>query len=69
MVVAAGAQKGGLSPPPLHDLEPENTRIESDGSLEICNLQVNMADVDPGVDPLVHAPSSRRRAVWPKHRT
>ena len=66
MVIPAGAQKGGLGTPALRVVEPQNAGVEINRPLEIRNLQVNMTDVDPGVDPLIHASSSRRQAVWRK---
>jgi len=52
MVVATGADEGGLGAKPLLQLEPEHTDVEVERPVEVGDLEVDVADVDPGVDRL-----------------
>jgi hypothetical protein len=48
MVIAASGDKSSLFTVTLHQLEAEYTLIKAKGAIEVCDLEVNMADTSPG---------------------
>ena len=59
MVVATGRDEGRLVADPLLQLEPENATVEVKGAVDVRHFQVDVADVDPGVDRLSRHPGPR----------
>ena len=52
MVVAAGGDEGGVGAVALHQLEAEHAAVEVEGAVDVGDLEVDVADVDAGVDRL-----------------
>ncbi len=50
MVVAAGGDEGGVVAPALHQLEAEDAAVEVERAVDVGDLEVDVADVDAGVD-------------------
>ncbi len=50
VVVAAGRDECGLIAGPLLELEAEDPAVEGEGTFEVGDLQVDVADVDAGID-------------------
>jgi hypothetical protein len=47
VVVAAGAKERRVRPHPLHQLETQHVAVERQRPIEIGDLQVDVADVNP----------------------
>ena len=52
MVVAAGGDEGGVLAVALHQLEAEHAAVEVEGAVDVGDLEVDVADVDAGIDRL-----------------
>jgi hypothetical protein len=50
MMIAASGQKGGAAPVKLRDLKAQDVAIESEGAIEIGDLQMDVADGDTGME-------------------
>ncbi len=50
MMVAAGGEECGLCAVTLGELESKDIAIESEGAIEVGDLQMNVADSDVGMD-------------------
>jgi hypothetical protein len=50
MVVASGADECGARPIPRRQFEPEDVAVEPQCAIQIGNLEVNMSDIDSGID-------------------
>ena len=50
MVVSARGEERRLVAHPRHDVEPEHAVPELEGPVEVGHLQMDMADVDTGID-------------------
>jgi hypothetical protein len=50
MVIAAGAEKRGGRSQPRRQLEAEHAVVERERAIEIGDFQVDVADVDAGID-------------------
>src|SRR5215211_6419528 len=59
VVVAAGGDEGGVRAPALHQLEAEDAAVELEGAVDVGDLEVDVADVDAGIDRLGHRSPSR----------
>jgi hypothetical protein len=54
VVVAAGRDEGYLLAEALLQLESEHAAVEGEGAIEVGDLEVDVADVDAGIDRLSH---------------
>ena len=54
MVIPAGAEERRRIAHALRDLESEHACVERERALDVGDLQVNMSDVNAGIDGLVH---------------
>jgi hypothetical protein len=54
VVVAAGAEEGGGRAHPLRQLEAQHALVERQRAVEVGDLQVDVADVDAGIDGVCH---------------
>ena len=52
MVVAAGRDEGGVGAVALHQLEAEHAAVEVERAVDVGDLEVDVADVDAGIDRL-----------------
>ena len=50
MVVASSADEGGLGAVALLEFQSQNTAVEIEGAIKVGDLEVDMADIDPGID-------------------
>ena len=50
VVVPARGDEGGLVAVPLLHLEPEDTSVERERAIDVRDLQVDVPDVDAGID-------------------
>ena len=50
VVVAAGGDEGRLVAQPLLELEAEHPAVEVERAVEVGDLEVDVADVDAGID-------------------
>jgi len=50
MVVASGADERGARPITRRQFEPEDVAIKLQGAIQIGNLEVNVSDIDGGID-------------------
>ena len=50
VVVAAGRDEGGLVADPLLQLEAEHAAVELERAVEVGHFEVDVADVDAGID-------------------
>jgi hypothetical protein len=50
MVVASGADECGARPIPRRQFEPEDVAIKRQGAIQIGNLEVNVPDINAGID-------------------
>jgi hypothetical protein len=50
MVVASGAEECGARPIPCRQFKPEDVAIKRQGAIQIGNLEVNMPNIDGGID-------------------
>ena len=50
VVVAARGEKRGLVAHALHEVEAEHVAIEADRAVEVRDLQMDVSDVDAGID-------------------
>ena len=57
VVVAPGGEKRRLVAEPLLELEAEHVAVEVDRPVEVRDLQVDVPDVDAGIDRLCHSES------------
>ena len=64
MVVATGAEKRRAAPHPLGDVESEDPLVEGQRAIEIRDFQVHVADIDPGVDGIVHGSQLATAALF-----
>ena len=49
-MVAAGRDERGLVAVPLHHVEAEDVAVEGERAVDVGDLQVDVADVDAGVE-------------------
>src|SRR5687767_5092469 len=76
-MIAAGGEERRLGTHPLRNLESQHPVIETERPLQVGNLQVNVADADPGINgfghflaPFLFLQPSVRIDVWlPPRRT
>jgi hypothetical protein len=61
MVVASGRNKRHLVPKPLHNLKAEDVAVKAQGFVQVCHLQVDVADARLG-------PALRKRHSGPTMR-
>src|SRR5215831_16832534 len=73
MVIATGAEEGGLVTCPLHDVETEHVAVEAERAVDVRHLEMDVPDVDARIDRLAHvakltgergAGPSPRRGPW-----
>ncbi len=50
VVVAAGRDEGGVVADPLLELEAEDAAVEVERAVEVGHFEVDVADVDAGID-------------------
>ena len=50
VVIAAGGQERGLVAQPLHELEAEHAPVEAECAVEVGDLEMDVPDVDAGID-------------------
>jgi len=55
VVLTAGGEECRLVAHALHEVEAEHVPVEADGAVDVRDLQMDMADVDAGIDQGSHA--------------
>jgi len=65
VMVSTGAEEGGGIAHPLRDLESQYTVVERQRTIQIGDLEVNVSNVDAGVDWRAHLAVLRiSEAIW-----
>src|SRR6476469_8670223 len=62
MVVAPGRDERGLVAQPLRHVEAQDVAVEGEGAVDVGDLQVNMTDVDAGIE--AHEADDTRGRRW-----
>jgi hypothetical protein len=73
MVIPAGRDERRLITHPCRQFEPQNAAVEGEGTVEVSDLQVHMADIDTRIDrspsdrlsPVLHNVHRGQRSCWP----